>query len=677
MSKTGRFISQELGKFKVEVSSTVLPVIVIVLSFSVIVAFWLYTEQTAEMRFAVFFMSLIIIVSVVVFVDQMQKRTHLNHLRLQQLIYQQTSELELAKTEARTALSQAEQINRQFEISVAHVNLLAKQAMEVGQNKNEFLANMSHEIRTPMNAIIGFSEMLAEENLTEQQKKQVDIIRDSSKQLLQLINDIVDFSRIEVGKFDIKIADCGIENILTSIELLMRPAAAEKKLRFEIIHNEPLPHFIRTDSTRLKQCLINLIGNAIKFTDRGYVHVRVLGENNNDKPFIRFNIEDTGIGISSELLSHIFEPFSHSNGGIVRRGGNGLGLVITKHLVELLGGSVSVSSTVGKGSVFTLVIPTGTPSVQTEQGTGRAKTADKSQQSSAPVDNIRLCGRALIAEDCPTNQMVIELLLKKAGLETVIVENGQQAVQKALAEKFDVILMDIQMPVMNGYEATKQLRQQGVKTPIIAQTACAMKGDDEKCFAAGCNDYIPKPIDRKKLIEVLVKYLSADSKQLVGAQPAADAQTEKIVQTKPQGKQENSMQTNVLTSPQTGEIELDWNLLMERVGFEELIDEIMPIFIKDNSERMKMLTQAMANSDDKEIKFYAHSLKGATATIGASAIAELAKQLETAARDLNKSVYSPLYEEIKVRFTRLMDLLAKSDWKQIAQQASQQHTEKT
>jgi signal transduction histidine kinase/CheY-like chemotaxis protein/HPt (histidine-containing phosphotransfer) domain-containing protein len=674
MNKTGEFISQEVDKRKVEVSSTVLPVIVIVLSFSVIVALWLYTEQTAEQRFAVFFLSLIIIVSVVVFIDQMLKRTQLNQFRLQQLIGEQTSELELAKTEARAALSQTEQINRHLEISVAHVNLLAQQAMEASQNKNEFLANMSHEIRTPMNAIIGFSEMLAEGNLTEQQKKQVDIIRDSSKQLLQLINDIVDFSRIEVGKVDIKIADCGIENILTSIELLMRPAAAEKKLKFEIIHNEPLPHSISTDAVRLKQCLINLIGNAIKFTDRGYVRVRVLWEKNNDKPFIRFNIEDTGIGISSELLNHVFEPFSHSNGGIVRRSGSGLGLVITKHLVELLSGSVSVSSTAGKGSVFSLVIPEGTPSVQTGQDTGRPKTADKSQQPSAPMDNIRLSGRALIVEDSPTNQMLLELLLKKAGLQTVIAENGRQAVQKALAEKFDVILMDIQMPVMNGYEAARQLRQQGVKTPIIAQTACAQKGDDEKCFAAGCDDYIPKPIDRKKLIEVLSKYLSADSKKPVGSQPVAAAQTEKIVQTKPQ---ENSMQTNVSTSPQTGEIELDWNLLMERIGSEELIDEIMPIFIKDNSERMRMLTQAMTNSDDKEIKFYAHSLKGATATIGASAIAELAKQLETASRDLNKSVYGPLYEEIKVRFARLMDLLAKSDWKQIAQQASGQRTEKT
>ncbi|MCX5633903.1 MAG: response regulator [Phycisphaerae bacterium] len=657
-------------------SSAALTVFVIVSSFSAIIALWLYTEpQYLAVRLTAFVLSLVIVVSVVIFINEVQKKNQLRHLRLQQLLGRQADELEAAKTEAQTAKVQAEQINRRKEACAAHANLVAQQALESSRSKNEFLANMSHEIRTPMNAIIGFSEMLAEENLTEEQKKQVDFIRDSSRQLLDLMNDILDFSKIEVGKLDINIADRSVENILTSIELLMRPAAAEKKLQFKIIRNDPLPQFIRTDSAKLKQCLINLVGNAIKFTDSGYVNVRLSGENNNDKPCIRFDIEDSGPGISSEQLSCIFEPFSHSNGSIVRRSGTGLGLVITKHLIEVLGGSVSVSSTVGKGSVFTLVMPTGELSAQTKQDTGRAKAADKSQQPSTPVDNVRLCGRVLIAEDCPTNQMLIELLLKKIGLDIVIVENGRQAVQKALAEKFDLILMDIQMPVMNGYEATKQLRKDGVTIPIIAQTACVMNGDEEKCFAAGCNDYIPKPIDRRKLIEVLLKYLSADSRQLVEAQPAA-AQTEKTVQIKPQEKKEDSMQTSVSTSPQTGEIELDWNLLMERVGSEELVDEIIPIFIKDNSERMKMLTQAMANSDDKEIKFYAHSLKGASATIGAAAIAELAKQLETAARDLNKSVYGPLYEEIKVRFTRLMDLLAKSNWKQIAQQASGQHTEK-
>lgn len=660
-------------------SSAALTVFVIVSSFSAIIALWLYTEpQYLAVRLTAFVLSLVIVVSVVIFINEVQKKHQLHQLQLQQLLGRQADELEAARAEAQTAKMKAEQISRRREACAAHANLIAQQALEASRGKNEFLANMSHEIRTPMNAIIGFSEMLAEENLTEQQKKQVGFIRDSSKQLLDLINDILDFSKIEAGKLDINITDCAVENILTSIESLMRPAAAEKKLRFEIIRNESLPQFIRTDSAKLKQCLINLVGNAIKFTDSGYVNVKLSAENSNGKPSIRFDIEDCGPGISSEQLSCIFEPFSRLNRGDIRRfDDTGLGLVITKHLIELLGGSVSVSSTLGKGSVFTLVIPTGEPSAQTKQGTGRAKAADKSQQPSAPVDNIRLCGRVLIAEDCPTNQMLIELLLKKMGLEIVIVKDGRQAVQKALAEKFDIILMDIQMPVMNGYEATEQLRKDGVTIPIIAQTACVMNGDEEKCFAAGCNDYIPKPIDRKKLVEVLVKYLSADSKKFVDARPAAAAQTEKTVQTQPQEKKENSMQTNVLTSPQTGEIELDWNLLMERVGSEELIDEIIPIFIKDNSERMKMLTQAITNSDDKEIKFYAHSLKGASATIGAAAIAELAKQLEVAARDLNKSVYSPLYEEIKVRFARLMDLLAKSDWKQIAQQASGQHTEKT
>ena len=540
---------------------------------------------------------------------------------------------------------------------------MTQQATEASRTRGEFLANTSHGIRTPMNAIIGFSEMLAEENLTEQQKKQVGIIRDSSRHLLQLINDILDYSKIEAGKLDVEIADCAVGNILTAVESLMCPAAMEKKLQFEIIRSGPLPEFIRTDSARLKQCLINLVSNAIKFTDKGHVYVRVLQENRSDKPFIRFDVEDTGTGISSEQQCHIFEPFSQVDSGAARRpGGTGLGLAITQHLAELLGGSVTVSSTTGKGSVFSLIIPTGMPSagvVEKDASGVSVDTEQKKSQLPMELDNLKLHGRVLIAEDSPTNQILVELLLKKLGLETVIVENGQQAVQKAMAEKFDIILMDIQMPVMNGYEATRQLRKEGVVMPIIALTACAMKGDDEKCFAAGCNDYLSKPIDRKKLVETLSKYLSAEDTSRPGGLASTEEKSDKTVK-----------QQEVSESFSSSEIEIDWQLLIERIGSEDLIDEIMPIFIKDNTERMKMLSQAMEKSDQKEIKFYAHSLKGATATVGAAKISELAKQLEIAARDGDNSRYKPLFEEINVRFARLIDFLSKSNWKQIAQQAS-------
>jgi len=648
-----------LGEVKIEVSSAVLTVFVIVLSFAAIILLWLYAQQTAHIRLIVFFLSLIIIVSVVVFIDQVQKKQQLHKLQLRQLISQRTGELEMAKAAAEAARLQAEQINRQLQASVGHANLMTQQAMEAGRSKSDFLAEMSHQIRIPMNAIIGFSEMLADDNLTEQQKKQVGIIRESSRQLLQLINDILDFSKIEAGKLEIEIAECTLESVLAAVESLMRPLATEKSLQFEIIRSQPLPEFIRTDPTRLKQCLINLISSAVRFTERSYVYVRVFWDNSGSNPFIRFDVEYTQSVLSSERQYR----------GFGRSGAAGLGLTITQRLAEFLEGSVTIGSTTGKGSVFTLTIPTGMPPVPQVAAARRVDAAAAGRRLSAKmVDSLRLGGRALLAEDSPTNQALVELLLKKLGVEVVIVENGQQAVQKAMEQKFDVILMDIQMPVMDGFEATNQLRKNGVKIPIIALTACAMKGDDEKCFAAGCSDYISKPIDRKKLVEIIMKYLAVK-----GLSPdpsvAALAKTE--------ASQNSPAAGGAQASARTG-IEIDWQLLNERIGSQELIDEVIPIFIKDNTERMKVLSGAVEKNDKREIKFYAHSIKGAAATIGATGISELARLLEAAVRDLDNSKYKSIFEELSVRFTRLVDFLSKDDWKQAAQQASsRQHTEKS
>jgi CheY-like chemotaxis protein len=301
----------------------------------------------------------------------------------------------------------------------------------------------------------------------------------------------------------------------------MRPAAIEKGLQFEIIRSQPLPEIIRTDSARLKQCLINLVNNAVRFTDKGHVYVRVFWDNSGSKPFIRFDIEDTEprtclhSGWANEGRAEAALPANLKFSRPAQMGA-GLGLTITQRLAELLGGSVTISGTTGKGSVFTLIIPTGMQPAGAVGRGGSVSVAGQVRQLSVQTDNLQLGGRVLVAEDSPTNQALIELLLKKLGIEVVVVENGRQAVQKAMTEKFDIILMDIQMPVMNGYEATKHLRKEGIKIPIIALTACAMKGDDEECFAAGCSGYLPKPIDRKKLIETLSRYLSAEAPNRLG-----------------------------------------------------------------------------------------------------------------------------------------------------------------
>jgi CheY-like chemotaxis protein/HPt (histidine-containing phosphotransfer) domain-containing protein len=517
-----------------------------------------------------------------------------------------------------------------------------------------------------MNAIMGFSEMLSEDNLSAAQKKHVGIIRESSKHLLELINDILDFSKIEAGKMSVEIIECGVEDILATVESMMRPAAIEQGLEFKIVRNEPVADTIRTDPARLKQCIINLIGNAIKFTENGYVRLNVLCKQQNGKDVILFDVEDSGIGIASDKLEHIFEPFAQADVSTTRiYGGTGLGLAITRNLAEMLGGNITVRSVECKGSVFSLSIPTG---IESGQAAGAAVSGGKKesgQLSAQDIGNIKLSGRILVAEDSPTNQTLIELLLRRMGVESVIVENGRLAVEKAGDGGFDLILMDIQMPVMNGFEATRQLRRNGIKIPIIALTACAMKGDDKKCFAAGCSDYLTKPVDKKKLAQTLIKYLPVEGAKKT-LPPVSAVVGENVA------KQDVGEKSSQAVLPDDGgEMEINFHLLLERIGDESLIDEIIPVFLKDNAERMEMLSQAIAKNYDKEIKFYAHSVKGAAATIGAVKISELAKQLETVARDNQQADYQAVFDEMRSRFNRLKAFLGRSDWKQAAQQSQQ------
>jgi signal transduction histidine kinase/ActR/RegA family two-component response regulator len=393
---------------------------------------------------------------------------------------------------------------------------LAKDAMAANEAKSEFLANMSHEIRTPMNAIIGFSEILAEEQLTKEQRHHVQIICDSGQHLLELINDILDFSKIEAGKLDIDIVECSLGQLLAGVESLMRPAARKKNLAFEVLQCSELPAQIRTDPVRLRQCLVNLTNNAIKFTEEGHVYLNVSVEYRGDEglcgPYIRFDVEDTGIGIPVQKQKEVFEEFMQVDGSHARKfGGTGLGLAISRQLAGLLGGELTLSSEAEAGSVFTLVVPAG---VDVESGPFLDKYAflvqlDREPAGITGAEAATFSGRVLVAEDSGANQKLAECLLKAMGLEVTIVEDGQQAVNEALSGQYDLILMDIQMPVMNGYEATRALREKSVTTPIVALTAFAMKGDRQKCIAAGCDDYIAKPIEQKRLLDTIREYLPA------------------------------------------------------------------------------------------------------------------------------------------------------------------------
>jgi len=392
--------------------------------------------------------------------------------------------------------------------------------------KSEFLANMSHELRTPMTAILGFADILAQDLTDPEKRDAAATIKRNGEHLLEIINSILDLSKIEAGKFETDRAPCSPWQITAEVCSLMRTRAAAKGLQLIVEHKGPLPKTIVTSPLRLRQILINLIGNAIKFTEVGSVRlVTQLVHTSAGEPRLRFDVIDTGIGMTPDEVGLLFTPFVQVTPSTSRQTqGTGLGLAISKRLAELLGGTITVISVPGQGSTFSVTIQIGSlDGVEMLDHLDEVlpKRCDAKRES-APTAT-RLHGRILLAEDGPDNQRLICFLLRKAGAEVTLAENGQVALDKILqgsaqhadgpqhnTPPFDVILMDMQMPVLDGYEATRRLRQRGYTGPIIALTAHAMSTDRNKCLAAGCNDYATKPISPAVLLATVARYLPAE-----------------------------------------------------------------------------------------------------------------------------------------------------------------------
>ncbi len=405
-------------------------------------------------------------------------------------------------------VSESKNIQKQLKKEKERADRLVEKADKANKTKSQCLASMSHEIRTPMNSIIGFSDILAEEVTSDDHKEYVGIIQNSGEHLLQLINDILDYSKIEAGKLDIDVSFCSLQEIADKVESMMRPFADKKNLDFEFSSSPNVPEKIRTDPARVEQCLINLVNNAIKFTDEGHVKINTSVETIDSKDFICIDVEDTGIGISLQGQEDIFDSFTQGKQGTAKKqAGTGLGLAITKQLTELLGGSVRLASKPFEGSTFTILIPIGLKR-KTERLSG--------QDNYQPTEKLQFSGRCLVSEDNLENQRLMKILLERMGLNVITASSPEDAVKKTAQEQFDLIFIDIPLTATESDPTLEKVKANAPETPIIALTANPLMQNESPL----CEYYLHKPITQKKLEKTVKRHITTKQTASITSSPS-------------------------------------------------------------------------------------------------------------------------------------------------------------
>jgi signal transduction histidine kinase/FixJ family two-component response regulator len=499
---------------------------------------------------------------------------------------------------------------RAVEVELAKAKEAAKAADKA---KSHFLANITHEIRTPMIGVLGMTELTLATDLSAKQREYLEMARHSAQSLLTVLNDIVDYARIEVGALELARTPFDLAATVEEVMSVFRPLAIKKGLRLEACQETDVPRELVGDASRLRQILINLVGNAVKFTDAGSVVLTI--ETGQDETGtaptgairehrLRFVVRDTGIGIPRDKIQAIFDSFTQADVSPARRyQGAGLGLAIVRHLVEMMGGSYRVQSEEGKGSVFSFQIPFGLPE------TRRTATGGQGPSDGASARPLTV----LLAEDNPINQIYVQELLEMDGHTVVVAHTGRRALETLRKQRFDVILMDIQMPEMDGLEATRAIRadQSGdfdPTIPIVALTAHALKGDRETFLRAGMNEYLSKPVSPADLEAALTRAMGD------GSGPAKES-------------------ASATRDVDLADV-LDWSELLTKArGNTGFLMKLFGAFVAEQPVHLETMREALALADLDHLAFLAHSLKGASATMCAPLLREACLDLERAAKD--------------------------------------------